>query len=156
MRSAAKLNSKPEGDPLGNSFDIDEFLGRPLIAHLATTSADGPRESPLWFLWEEGAIWLIGTSQDSFPKRIRDESRCAVGIVDFDLAAGLLRHVGMRGTATVEPLDSERLVRLLGRYLGTDQAMWNRRFREMVIEGLDLMIRFEPHSVVVRDQSYFK
>ena len=52
-------------------FDINEFLSRPLFAHLATMSDDGPRESPVWFLWEDDAIWLIGTASDSFVRRVR-------------------------------------------------------------------------------------
>jgi nitroimidazol reductase NimA-like FMN-containing flavoprotein (pyridoxamine 5'-phosphate oxidase superfamily) len=140
---------------MNRDFDIDCFLQKPLFAHLATMSDAGPRNSPVWFLWEAGALWIVGTSRDSFPKRIRREPRCAVGIVEFDLSRGLLRHVGIRGTGTVEQLDRGRLHRLLSRYLGADQAAWNPRFRATVIEGLDLMIRIAPASVVVRDQSYF-
>jgi hypothetical protein len=33
-------------------FDLDEFLSRPLYAHLAHNSAQGPRESPVWFHWD--------------------------------------------------------------------------------------------------------
>jgi hypothetical protein len=138
-----------------SDFDIDEFLRRPLFAHLATASEDGPRESPVWFLWEEGAIWLIGNSRDSFPNRIRRDGRCAIGIVDFDLRRGFLQHVGLRGVAAAVPLDRGRLYRLLRRYLGDDEAAWNPWFRANVIDGLDLMVRFEPTSIVARDQSYF-
>ena len=138
-----------------NDFDIDDFLQRPLIAHLASASEDGPRESPVWFLWEEGAIWLIGNGRDSFPKRIQKDGRCAIGIVDFDLQRGLLQHVGFRGVARVVPLDRGRLHRLLRRYLGDDESAWNPGFRASVIDGLDLMVRFEPISIVARDQSYF-
>ena len=82
-------------DRSGNEFDLDEFLAQPLVAHLATASAQGPRESPLWFLWEEQCIWLTGTTRDSFPKRIANDCRAAIGFVDFALEAGVLRHVGM-------------------------------------------------------------
>lgn len=137
-------------------FDIDAFLRRPLFAHLATSSQEGPRESPVWFLWEDQAIWLIGNQRDSFPKRLRGDARCAIGIVDFDLARGLLRHVGVRGVATVLPLDKERLLRLLHRYLGDDEAMWNPSFRGAVsFADKFLMVRIEPTSIVARDQSYF-
>ena len=136
-------------------FDIDEFLKKPLMAHLSTSSDGGPRHSPVWFLWEEGAVWLIGNERDSFPARIRQDGRCAIGIVEFDLERGLLQHVGMRGTAAVVPLEQERLHRLLRRYLGDDEAAWNPWFREHVIDGLDLMARFQPVTIVARDQSYF-
>jgi hypothetical protein len=61
----------------------------------------------------------------------------------------------MRGTAIVERLDNERMYRLLRRYLG-DETSWNANFKATVIDDLDLMVRFTPESVVMRDQSYFK
>ena len=143
-------------DRSGREFDLDEYLSLPLMAHLATGSLNGPRESPVWFLWEYDAIWLVGSSHDSFPKRIANEPRCALGFVDFNVSAGVLRHVGMRGRATIVPLDDQRLYRLLTRYLGPDRTVWNLEFKRTVIERLSLMIRFEPHSVVMRDRSYFK
>jgi len=136
-------------------FDVDDFLQQPLVAHLATASADGPRESPVWFLWEDQAMWLVGNERDSFPKRLRVDRRCAIGLVDFDVQRGVLKHVGIRGVATVLPLDRFRLHRLLHRYLGENEAMWNPRFRASVIDRLTLMVRIKPASVVARDQSYF-
>jgi hypothetical protein len=136
-------------------FDVDGFLARPLMAHLATGSDEGARDSPLWFLWEGGAMWFIGTSRDSFPHRIAQDRRCAVGVVDFDLARGRLLHVGMRGDGEVVPLDHDRLYRLLRRYLGEDRDSWNPDFRRSVVDGLELMVRLVPVSIVARDQSYF-
>jgi nitroimidazol reductase NimA-like FMN-containing flavoprotein (pyridoxamine 5'-phosphate oxidase superfamily) len=140
---------------MNHDFDVDAFLRKPLFAHLATMSDDGPRESPVWFLWEAGALWLIGSNRDSFPKRIRSEPRCAVGIVEFELQRGVLRHVGIRGIGTIEVLDQERLHRLLKRYLGPEETGWNQRFRSTVIDRLELMVRIEPTSMVARNQSYF-
>ena len=146
----------PEAPPSDEAdFPIAEFLARPLMAHLATASSEGPRESPLWFLWEDQAIWLAGTTRDSFPRRIAADGRCALGVVDFDVHGGVLQHVGMRGVAEVVPLDLERLYRLLRRYLGEDRSNWNEEFQRSVIDHLDLMVRFVPSSTVVRDQSYF-
>jgi len=140
---------------LVHDFDIEPFLAQPLLAHLATACDEGARESPVWFLWEDGALWLIGNGRDSFPKRIRSEPRCAVGIVDFDLGHGRLRHVGIRGTGSVEALDPARLIRLLSRYLGADESTWNPHFKAAVIDSLELMVRIVPASIVARDQSYF-
>ena len=100
-------------------------------------------------------MWFVARSMDTLPKRIRETPQCAVGVVDFNLQRGTLRHVGMRGTAEVTPLDKARLHRLLARYLGEDPAGWNSTFRRGVIETLDLMVRFTPTSIVARDQSYF-
>lgn len=137
-------------------FDPAEILARPLMAYLATGSPDGPRDSPVWFLWEDGAIWLIANSEDSFPVRLRAEPRCALSIVEFDVERGVLRHVGIRGHADVLALDRRRLYRLLERYLGSAPLEWNAWFKANIIEPLDLMIRIAPASIVARDMSYFK
>jgi len=96
-------------------FDPVDMLAKPLLAYLATGSPDGPRSSPVWFLWENGTLWLIGNEEDSFPRRLRAEPRCAVSVVDFDVARGILRHVGIRGRAEFLPMDHGRLYRLLAR-----------------------------------------
>jgi nitroimidazol reductase NimA-like FMN-containing flavoprotein (pyridoxamine 5'-phosphate oxidase superfamily) len=137
------------------SIDLDEFLSRPLFAHLATTSDNGPRESPVWFLWEQNAIWILGSRRtDSFPARIERDPRCAIGIVDFDLTTGLVQHVGFRGRATVQGLDTEREKRLLGRYLGSDEERWDTRFRESLGDPETVFVRLEPETAVARDVSY--
>lgn len=149
----------------GSHFDLDdeaalrlmrEILSRPLFAHLATDSAAGVRESPVWFLWEAEALWIIGNYRtDSFPKRIEAEPRCAIGIVDYDPATGLVQHVGFRGRARLEPHDPKRMIRLLTRYMGGMES-WDSRFVEILDDADYVFIRFEPETVVVRDQSYKK
>lgn len=147
----------------GSHFDLDdeaalrlmrEILARPLFAHLATNSLTGPRESPVWFLWEHEALWIIGNYKtDSFPKRIELEPRCAIGIVDYDAATGLVQHAGFRGHAHLEPHDAQRMNRLLSRYMG-DIERWDSRFVEILDDTDYIFIRFEPDTAVVRDQSY--
>ena len=62
----------------------------------------------------------------------------------------------MRGTATVEPLEPDRAERLLGRYFRTEKEYWNEeRFGDPREWGDQLVfIRFDPETVVARDQSY--
>jgi hypothetical protein len=132
-----------------------ELLARPLFAHLATASRAGPRESPVWFLWEEEALWIIGNYRtDTFPSRIEREPLCAIGIVEFDPSTGLVQHVGFRGRARLEPHDAERMKRLLSRYLGNDSSQWDQRFVEILDDTDFVFVRFEPETAVVRDQSY--
>ena len=50
-------------------FDLEEFLARPLYAHLAHNSDQGPRESPVWFHWDGRAVWIIGGT--SFPANLK-------------------------------------------------------------------------------------
>lgn len=138
-------------------FALDEFLARPLFAHLATSSSHGPRDSPCWFLWEGGALWIIGEPRvNSYLTRIREDPRVAVGIVDFRVATGSVQHVGIRGTASVQPWDIARARRLLSRYLGDDPAAWDPlRFLPNLEMGRDrVFVKVVPETVVLRDQSY--
>lgn len=133
---------------------LDELLARPLFGHLATGSESGPRESPVWFLWEDDALWIIGNEKtDSFPKRVELEPRCAVGIVDFDAASGLVQHIGFRGLAQCEAHDRDRMTRLLTRYLGEVKG-WDPRFVKILDDGDYIFIKFVPETAVVRDQSF--
>lgn len=137
------------------TVDLDEFLGRPLFAHLATGSEAGPRDSPVWFLWDDEALWIIGSRKmNTFPERIQQEPRCAIGVVDFDPATGLVQHVGFRGRATVVAFDPERARRLLSRYLGNDESGWEDRFRNTLSDADNVLIHFVPETVVARDASY--
>ena len=43
----------------GLEVALDDFLARRLFCVLAQRSGDGPRLSPLWFLWEDGAVWNV-------------------------------------------------------------------------------------------------
>ncbi|MEF8894609.1 pyridoxamine 5'-phosphate oxidase family protein [Halodesulfurarchaeum sp.] len=133
---------------------LDEFLNRPLFCFVAQESDTGPRVSPLWFLWEAGAIWNVARlSGRSYPERVKQYPQTALGIVDFDPATGRVEHVGMRGKATLEPYDTARAKRLFQKYLGDQQSEWPAMFVEFDTDDYRL-IRFEAETVVARDQSY--
>ncbi|MFB6111890.1 MAG: pyridoxamine 5'-phosphate oxidase family protein [Halobacteriaceae archaeon] len=135
---------------------IETFLNRPLFCFLGTVDDGEPRISPVWFLQEEGAIWIIADDRKSYPDRIRPTSATTVAIVDFERTTGRVEHVGMRGEGEVRPMEPGRARRLLRRYLGPDPEEWDRsRFPDPQTWGEEMvMIRIEPATVVARDQSY--
>jgi hypothetical protein len=134
-------------------FDLDEFLSRPLYAHLAHNSEHGPRESPVWFHWDGTYLWIIGG--ESFPANLKRDPRCAIGIVDWDRATGFSQHVGFRGTAAVLPFDVEMAKTIFRRYFGPNEDEWDPRFDDVLSgEGGWELVRFTPETAVVRDQSY--
>src|SRR4026207_732329 len=104
-------------------FALDEFLSRPLYAHLAHNSEQGPRESPVWFHWDGQAIWIIGGT--SFPAKLKRDTRRAGGL-DWDPAAGLSQHVGFRGQAEVLPYDGSMALTIFRRYFGPDESDWDK------------------------------
>lgn len=134
------------------TFELRMLLDKPLFAHLSTSSENGPRESPVWFHWEDEFLWMIGNPGNTFPLRLKEEPKCAIGIVDFDHNTGKVWHAGFRGKATVEPFDQALAERLLSKYLGENKEVWDQRFQHQDEENV--LIRFVPETVVVRDQSY--
>jgi nitroimidazol reductase NimA-like FMN-containing flavoprotein (pyridoxamine 5'-phosphate oxidase superfamily) len=136
--------------------DVESFLKRPLFCFLGTVDGGDPRVTPLWFLWEDGAAWIIANDEKTYPTRIRNHSAATMAVVDFDRASGRVQHVGMRGTAEVRPHDPERAVRLLEPYLDPDPEAWDdERFGDPFAWGEEMVfLRFDPETVVARDQSY--
>ncbi|MBF9044445.1 pyridoxamine 5'-phosphate oxidase [Rhodobacterales bacterium HKCCE4037] len=140
-------------------FDPMEVLALPLMANLATVSADGaPRNAPVWFAWEADALWMLSDRSSSSARRIEADPRVAVEIVHYDNAAGLLRHVGLRGAATIEPMDRDLFRRLLRRYLGPeeDQNPWFIETVARIDDPDGRLIRLEPEGIFTNDVSFFR
>jgi len=137
-------------------FDIEPILAKPLMAHLSTIENDEPRDSPVWFLYDESSLWIFGTSKDSFIKRLNKNCNCAIGIVDFDVEKGLLKHIGFRGKAICNKIDPDRLNHFLIKYLGSDSTQWNSWFIKHVVNPLNVMVQYIPKTIVAKDVSFFK
>jgi Pyridoxamine 5'-phosphate oxidase len=137
-------------------FEIETVLSKPLMAHLSTVENGEPRDSPVWFVWEDSFIWLFGTNEDSFIKRLKQESCCALGVVDFDLEKGILKHVGVRGTAIVNSVNPKRLEHFVAKYLGNNPKDWNPWFITHVVDPLNAMVQITPETIVAKNVSFFK
>lgn len=140
-------------------FDPDLVLSLPLMANLATMSEDGPRNAPVWFLWEDGALWLPGGARGSSVRRLERDPRCAVEVVHYENGAGVLAHLGVRGQGTVGAMEADRFRRMLAKYLGPDEVAWNPWFVENVarIDDPDgRLIRVEPESWFTNNVSFFR
>ncbi len=140
-------------------FPPEAVLHKPLMANLATTTPDGaPRNAPVWFLWEDGALWIPATEGGSSTRRLRRDPRCAVEVVEFDRPAGILLHLGLRGRAEVVAMRPALFRRLLRKYLGPEPD-WNPWFID-AIAGIDApdgrLIRLVPDSTFTNNVSYFR
>jgi len=95
----------------------DEFLAEPgVILHLATLRADGrPSVTPIWFVFEEGAIWFTPRAESEWLADLRRDPRVALAIDEQPLP---YRKVVVEGRA--------ELVFDLGR----DDA-WRERYRRI-------------------------
>ncbi|MEU0384614.1 pyridoxamine 5'-phosphate oxidase family protein [Streptomyces chartreusis] len=137
------------------AFDVDAFLRRPLTARLAT---NGPTVRPVWFLWEEGAFWVLTGPWARLFDRVRAHPEVALVVDECDLATGLVRQVIARGRAELVPFCVERGRRKLVRYLGADEERWDERFVHYLYDDParrgTVLLRLEPVSLVAHDLSY--
>ncbi len=140
-------------------FDPADLFQKPLMANLATIARDGsPRNAPVWFHWEDQALWMPSDAGSSSVARIGHDPRVAVEIVEYDNHGGVLRHLGLRGQAQVLPMDPALFRRLLTRYLGPENS-WNPWFIRNVARIDDpngRLTRLVPDSIFTNDVSYFR
>ncbi len=144
---------------MAHPFDPEILLSRPLMAILSSVDHTGaPRTAPVWFLWEDRVLWMLGSRSASTTRRLSADPRCSVEITQFDVRAGVLLHLGLRGRADVRPNEPALFRRLLARYLGAEDG-WNPWFIETVARIDDpagRLIRLAPDSVFTNDVSYFR
>lgn len=137
------------------SFDVDEFLGQPLTARVATV---GPTVRPVWYLWEESAFWILTGPWARLLSLVEHDRRLALVVDVCDLATGLVRQVTARGHGEVVSFDTPRGRRMLRRYLGADESGWDSRFRRYLhsdpLELGTVWLRLRPDRLDAKDLSY--
>lgn len=132
---------------------LDEFLARPLVAHLASS---GPAVTPVWFLWEGGVFWWLTGAWSRLPSRLQEDPRVALVVDTCDLATGQVMQVNVRGDAQVVALDKAVAIRKLSKYLGPDMNHWpHERFVAPLDDPDTSLVRLQPdRPPVLRDLSY--
>ncbi|MEU2769746.1 MULTISPECIES: pyridoxamine 5'-phosphate oxidase family protein [Streptomyces] len=134
-----------------SSFDVHDFLSRPLVARVATA---GPTVRPVWFLWEENAFWWLTGAYARLERRLAEDPTVALVVDTCDLATGQVLSVTCRGTAEVVALDRSRAVRKLTRHLGPEET-WPARFTASLDDPAARLVRCVPERPpVVRDLSW--
>ncbi|PWI20280.1 phosphate oxidase [Streptomyces sp. Act143] len=142
------------GAVTSHPFDVDAFLDRPLTARLAT---NGPTVRPLWFLWEEGAFWVLTGPWTRLFGRVEVDPHVSLVVDECDLVTGRVRQVVARGAAELVPFDVPRGRRKLTRCLGADETRWDDRFVRYLYddpgERGTVWLRLTPRSLRARDLS---
>ena len=145
---------------MAGTFDHEDLLALPLVANLATCDPTGaPRNAPVWYQWDQNALFMLADDSSSSVRRIRDNPAVAVEIVEYDNPRGIMRHLGLRGKASIEPMDPTLFRRLLSRYLGPDESAWNAWFISEVARIDDpagRLIRLAPDSIFTNNVSFFR
>ena len=132
--------------------ELEAYLAQPLVARVATS---GPTVRPVWFLWEDGCFWWLTGSWSALAQRLADDPVVALVVDTCDLATGRVLQVAASGAAEVVPLDRDRAVRKLTRYLGGDLSKWPARFLEPLDHPDTRLIRLLPRRrPTLRDLSF--
>lgn len=137
-----------------DGFDLDAFLGQPLVARVAANGRHGPTVRPLWYLWEEGCFWWLTGSWSMLGGLLDVDPRVALVVDTCNLERGEVLQVTARGSARRRPFDAERARRWGQRYLGPDERHW-RRFQGGVFDDPSTrFVALEPATLRARDLSY--
>jgi hypothetical protein len=94
--------------------EVDEFLAAERTCRVATSSKDGrPHVVPLWFVWDDGALWLSSVVRSQRWTDLMRDPRVAV-VIDAGVQYMELRGVELSGevvpvgdaprTATPDPV----------------------------------------------------
>ena len=82
--------------------DLADFLLQPHVGVVATLRRSGlPYTVPVWWLHDDGAFWLTGTSNRIWCQQLQEDPRCSLCIEALEPVAG---HVGIDGTAELHTL----------------------------------------------------
>ncbi len=101
---------------------IEAYLGKRLIARLATKGRDGfPQVTPVWFIWEKGRMYICTNKDTVKVKNIRADPRVAV-LLDSAVQSLHVWGVQLRGEASfLSPRKSlEFNHRIHEKYLGKE------------------------------------
>ncbi len=75
-------------------FDVDTFLQQPLTARIAT---NGPTARHVWFLWEDGAFWVLTGPWARLFGRVKNDPNVALVVDECDLVTRRVQQVIARG-----------------------------------------------------------
>jgi hypothetical protein len=83
-----------------NAAEIDLYLAGQRTCRMATVGAGGPHVSPVWFVWEGGALWIYSLTRSQRWADLKRDPRVAV-VVDAGHHYHELHGVEIEGEAAV-------------------------------------------------------
>lgn len=137
-----------------DGFDLDGFLGQPLVARVATIGKTGPSVRPVWYLWEGRAFWWLTGGWSGLGQLLERDPRVALVVDTCDLKRGEVLQVTARGRAELHPFEADRARRWGRRYLGPDESDWRRFQGEVFDDPTSRFVALAPTVLRARDLSY--
>ena len=121
-KKAAAVPTRP-APPAMTKEEIQAFLARPIIARLATVRPNGsPQLVPMWFLYEDGVMYMSTRTYAAKVKHLQKNPRVAV-VVDEMVAPLKNKVVILEGTAEVQTSGVKEITtKIYHKYMGTEGA----------------------------------
>lgn len=132
------------------SLEAHSFLSRPLLGRLATASPDGqPHVVPVWFLFEDGFIWVSAFQATRKVVDLERNPKCAI-VIDIEQGQEALSAVAIEGQAELirAPFQEvrQRAQRIYAKYLGPEGVL-ARDPQEWLDSPENLLIKITPTRV---------
>ncbi len=134
-----------------NTPDLETFLSRPLLARLGTANPQTgqPHVTPVWYLWEDGTLWISVFRSTRKGRELLANPRCSV-VIDVDESGLSLRAVLCEGTAELltGPTDFNitMFTRIYTRYLGPEGVLAADP-QEWIHSPENLLVKLTPEHV---------
>lgn len=130
---------------------LQSFLAQPYVGVLATLRRNGmPYTVPVWWLWDDEAFWISGTTTRVWCRQLRHDPRASLCIEATDPVTG---HVGVDGrvsiheppTADIWPVSRLLVEKYVGRGDPANEEAVNAFFANMQTEPR-MLFRLEPED----------
>ena len=137
-----------------STAEMDAFLDRERTCRLATLGPGGPHVSPVWFVWEAGALWVYSLTRSQRWADVQRDPRVAA-VIDGGHHYAELHGVEIEGEAAVvgpaprtgegDPGPAELAgpeALMAGKYFESDQ---------MIHDGRHAWLRVTPRKITSWD-----
>jgi PPOX class probable F420-dependent enzyme len=123
LTGAAVVLAKPAKPAAMTPEEMKAFLARPLVARLATVRANHtPQIVPMWFLYENGVLYMSTRTNAAKLKHIRANPHVAV-VIDVMEAPLKNKAVTIEGTAQLQTTGVKEIVtKIYQKYVGKEAA----------------------------------
>jgi PPOX class probable F420-dependent enzyme len=126
---------------------IEAFLAEPNLARFATISRNGyPHVVPVWFLWEDGAVWISAYRSTRKAKHLLTDRRCAL-VVDVKKAEHGVTGVLFEGEAELfeadQPKVRQRIEQIYLKYLGPEGIL-DKDPQDWLASPENMLIKLTP------------
>jgi len=122
--------------------EVERELARSTYVYIATQRKDGMLGSPaeIWFMWDQGAVWVASPPTTWRVKRIRHGRALAQIAVGTRYGPAFTA----KGALVRDPAAYERLCATYAKKYPDGWPKFEARFRDGLKDGSRVLVRYEP------------